>query len=443
MDLMDEGNAYGRSTNHDPRITTHEPRIRHLIVAPRRRGIRRMARTVALYLLAHGRSGDKGDAVNIGVIARRPEWYEFLKERLNPELVGRFLGSMAKGPVERFEMPNLHALNFIVHGALGGGGSVALQLDAQGKTYSHALLRLPITISEEMLREAMAHHGGEPPEGAFDPAPFDEESGHEPLVSTSRDKRVGIITLNRAKKRNALNAAMLTQLASAARKMAADPLVKVVILAGAGPSFCAGMDLKYLSANWSHANVRHVAQGLCDACLALYQIPQPVIAAVQGGALGGGTALALTADYLILESGTKLGFPEVRLGFVPGLVSVMAARRLPACVARAAMLDGRGIDAQTAHRHGWAQEVAGSAEGDTTENAVLRAAKARAADWVRNCGDRALRQTKRIVAAGELPGLERDLQSAVETFVAVGMEEPFAMGRAAFLAGEAPDWSNA
>jgi hypothetical protein len=103
-----------------------------------------------LYRIAHARSGDKGDTVNVGVIARRPEFYEFLREHLTVERVKAHFGELVKGDVERFELPNLHALNFLLHQALGGGGTVSLMTDAQGKTYSTALLRMEVDVPEPL-----------------------------------------------------------------------------------------------------------------------------------------------------------------------------------------------------------------------------------------------------------------------------------------------------
>ncbi len=108
---------------------------------------------IPLIQLAHARSGDKGDTVNVGVIARRPEWYPLLVERLTPERVKAHFGE-AIGRVERFELPNLGALNFLLHDALGGGGTVSLMTDAQGKTFSSALLRLELDVSADTLQEA-------------------------------------------------------------------------------------------------------------------------------------------------------------------------------------------------------------------------------------------------------------------------------------------------
>lgn len=96
--------------------------------------------------IAHTRSGDKGDTANVGVIALRPEYYAALVRELTPERVKAFFGDRVQGKVERFELPNLGALNFLLHGALGGGGTVSLRIDAQGKTYGAALLRMQIDV---------------------------------------------------------------------------------------------------------------------------------------------------------------------------------------------------------------------------------------------------------------------------------------------------------
>lgn len=103
-----------------------------------------------VYALAHGRSGDKGDTVNVGVIARRPEFYPLLRDHLTETRVKAHFGELVRGGVERYELPNLNALNFLLHGALGGGGTVSLMTDAQGKTFSTALLRMEIDVPEEL-----------------------------------------------------------------------------------------------------------------------------------------------------------------------------------------------------------------------------------------------------------------------------------------------------
>lgn len=98
--------------------------------------------------LAHARSGDKGDTANVGVIALRPEFYLVLVEQLTTERVKQHFRGICHGSVERFELPNLEALNFLLHNALGGGGTVSLKTDAQGKTLSTAMLRMEIDVPE-------------------------------------------------------------------------------------------------------------------------------------------------------------------------------------------------------------------------------------------------------------------------------------------------------
>ncbi len=107
--------------------------------------------TVPLARLCLARSGDKGDTANVGVIARSPEVYGFLRERLTPAVVKARFGEVCRGAVERHEVPNLLALNFLLHESLGGGGTLSLLLDAQGKTYAQFLLATPVEVDEGLL----------------------------------------------------------------------------------------------------------------------------------------------------------------------------------------------------------------------------------------------------------------------------------------------------
>jgi hypothetical protein len=111
---------------------------------------------IQLLDLAHARSGDKGDTVNVGIIARRPEFYPILVEEVTAAAVRAHFQGIAHGPVERFELPNLNALNFLIHNALDGGGTVSLMTDAQGKTFSTAILRMLIEVPAEVAELARA-----------------------------------------------------------------------------------------------------------------------------------------------------------------------------------------------------------------------------------------------------------------------------------------------
>jgi hypothetical protein len=105
---------------------------------------------VQLLRLAHARSGDKGDTVNVGVIARHPSFYDIMRDQLTVARVKAHFGELVKGNAERFELPNLHALNFLLHEALGGGGTVSLMTDAQGKTFSTAMLRMEVDVPDSL-----------------------------------------------------------------------------------------------------------------------------------------------------------------------------------------------------------------------------------------------------------------------------------------------------
>ncbi len=106
---------------------------------------------ISLARLAHARSGDKGDTANIGLIAYDPRHYPILEREVTAQRVKHHFGALCQGDIERFELPNLNALNFLLHGSLGGGGTVSLRLDAQGKTYGAALLRMEVDVDEKEL----------------------------------------------------------------------------------------------------------------------------------------------------------------------------------------------------------------------------------------------------------------------------------------------------
>lgn len=112
---------------------------------------------IELTKIAHARSGDKGDTANVGVIALKDEFYPLLVREVTAEKVKNHFGEMVKGDVERFELPNLNALNFLLHESLGGGGTLSLMTDAQGKTFSTALLRMHIEIPDDEWKKLSTH----------------------------------------------------------------------------------------------------------------------------------------------------------------------------------------------------------------------------------------------------------------------------------------------
>ena len=115
---------------------------------------------VRLLDIAHARSGDKGDTANVGVIALKPEWYPLIARELTRERVAAHFEGVIDGHVDRYELPNLSALNFLLHGALDGGGTLSLKTDAQGKVYSTALLRMELDVPDDEARRLALPEGG-------------------------------------------------------------------------------------------------------------------------------------------------------------------------------------------------------------------------------------------------------------------------------------------
>lgn len=109
---------------------------------------------IKLLDIAHARSGDKGDTANVGVIALRPEWYAILETYLTAEVVSLHYAGQITGPVERFLLPNLGAVNFLLHGALDGGGTLSLKTDAQGKVFSTSVLRVVLNVPDAVAEAA-------------------------------------------------------------------------------------------------------------------------------------------------------------------------------------------------------------------------------------------------------------------------------------------------
>ena len=148
------------------------------------------------------------------------------------------------------------------------------------------------------------------------------------LLSYSADAGIARITLNRPEKRNALNPELIAALSEALAISAHDPAVRVVLITGAGKDFCAGLDLAALDANHEADAMGHLdsAQRLADVLLAIRRHPHPVVAAVQGRALGGGAGIATACDLILAAESAAIGYPEVKIGFVPAMVGALLRR---------------------------------------------------------------------------------------------------------------------
>lgn len=193
------------------------------------------------------------------------------------------------------------------------------------------------------------------------------------LVSREGDARVAKVTLNRPELRNAFDEALIAEATELFRNLASDPSVRVIVIAGAGKSFCAGADL-----NWMGKMVRYtLEENARDAAAlgALYEVldacGKPVVGRIHGAALGGGTGLAAVCDIVIAAEGTLFGTTEVRLGILPAVISPYVVRKIGASNARVWFLTGERYDAREAMRVGLVHEVVSEANLDASVDVVV------------------------------------------------------------------------
>lgn len=170
------------------------------------------------------------------------------------------------------------------------------------------------------------------------------------LIEYSITKRVGYITLNRPEKRNALNQELVTELTNAFLRAAADVAVKIVVLRATGESFCAGADLAFLQQLQKFTFEENLAdsRNLMNLYKTIYTLPKVVIAQVEGHALAGGSGLVTVCDFALAVPEAKFGYTEVRIGFIPALVSAFLIRKIGEGKARELLLTGRLITAAEA-----------------------------------------------------------------------------------------------
>ncbi len=178
-----------------------------------------------------------------------------------------------------------------------------------------------------------------------------------PVLSEQIDARgVATLTLNRPQKRNALDAALIAALDAAAARLGADPAVRVVVLTGAGDSFCAGGDLDWMRAQFDAGRADRIAEALKLAHMlrALNTLPKPLIGRVQGQAYGGGVGLMAVCDVAVTVTGAQFGLTETRLGLIPATIGPYVLARIGEGAARRVMLSGRRFDAAEAQALGLA-----------------------------------------------------------------------------------------
>jgi methylglutaconyl-CoA hydratase len=187
------------------------------------------------------------------------------------------------------------------------------------------------------------------------------------------DGPIATVALARPEARNALNAALIQELTRCFEELAEEEEVRVVVLTGEGPSFCAGADIGYMrdTAGFSYEENLEDARRLAEMFQAVDDLPKPVVAKVKGSAIGGGVGLVAVADVAVAEEGTRFAFSEVRLGIAPATIAPFVARKIGHSRARALFLTGERFDADRAREIGLVHEVVPEGELDTAVQEVV------------------------------------------------------------------------
>jgi methylglutaconyl-CoA hydratase len=241
------------------------------------------------------------------------------------------------------------------------------------------------------------------------------------------------ITLNRPQRRNALTACMIQELTIALRA-AEDSCAGVVVIRGAGEHFCSGLDLSELRAMAGRSMEEHRldSMNIAELFRTLYNLTIPSIAAVRGAALAGGMGLATICDFTIASDEARLGYTEVKIGFVPAIVSSFLLLQVGDKQARDLLLTGRLIDAEEAHRLGLITRVVPGSELDGVVDEL-------AATLMANSPS-SMRATKHLLLRQEIERLSRNLRAAVHTNAELRATDDFREGIAAFLEKRKPVW---
>lgn len=253
-------------------------------------------------------------------------------------------------------------------------------------------------------------------------------------IKVDQEDGVALLTFTRPEKRNALSAQMTEEIVEALAEIEQSE-ARAAILTGAGTSFCAGMDLEAMQqiASLSLEENLTDSRRMADFFLRLYTFSKPLIAAVNGHALAGGCAVATLCDFTLAVPAAKFGYTEVRVGFVPAIVSVFLVRQIGEKRARDLLLTGRVVDATEAMRLGLVNEV-------TPREELLARARALAAILAANSGAGVLGTKRLLLACGE-EELKRQLELAIDANARMRLTEDFREGIASFLEKRSPKWT--
>jgi len=253
-------------------------------------------------------------------------------------------------------------------------------------------------------------------------------------VQYAESNGIATITLNRADRRNAISYELLSDMAAALRQAANSP-VQVVIVTGAGKAFCSGMDLENLKQLSSRTHEQNLQDSEIMASLfrELYDFPKPTIAAVNGPAIAGGTGLATMCDFTLAVPEAKFGYTEVRIGFIPAIVSSFLIANIGEKRARDLLLTGRIFGAEEAHRLGLVNEI-------VPPERLMARAQELAGQLLEN-SPASLQATKKLLSSYTHEQLNRQVKQAVQSNAAIRQTADFKEGITSFLEKRKPTWS--
>ena len=245
---------------------------------------------------------------------------------------------------------------------------------------------------------------------------------------------VATVTLDRPEKRNAISPRMVVELLAGLEEIEAGP-TRVGIITGAGRAFCAGMDLDGLRSMATQSPQQNMedSRRMAEMFYRVYSFPKPLIAAVNGPAIAGGCGIATLADFTLAAPEARLGYTEVKIGFLPALVSVFLRRQVGEKIARDLLLSGRIVEAPEALRLGLVTEV-------VSADRLLGRARELAGTLMASSPTSILR-TKRLMLHSEQAALLADIETAIQENAAIRSTADFREGLSSFLEKRAPKWT--
>ncbi|HTJ87420.1 MAG TPA: enoyl-CoA hydratase-related protein [Terriglobales bacterium] len=248
------------------------------------------------------------------------------------------------------------------------------------------------------------------------------------------DTGIATVIFNRPEKRNALSFQMIAEVLTALDEIENSEAL-VAIFTGAGKAFCAGMDLDELKSLIGKTRAENVEDSRRMAKLfrRLYDFPKPTIAAVNGAAIAGGTGIATMCDFTFAAPEAKFGYTEVRIGFVPAIVSSVLVWQVGHKIARDLLLTGRVFDAAEAHRIGLVNEVVPS-------DSLMKRSRELAGKLIENSPS-SVRLTKKLINSFISQALDDQMQQAIEENAAIRQTSDFREGVSSFLEKRKPRWS--